>query len=44
MVKYSVLVSGYGAISKRHINNLIKLDLIKSLTIVKKNELNEEFD
>lgn len=44
MVKYNVLVSGYGAIAKRHINNLIESGSIKSLTIVKRNELNEEFD
>ncbi|MCG7552488.1 Gfo/Idh/MocA family oxidoreductase [Pseudoalteromonas piscicida] len=41
-MKYDILVSGYGAIAQRHINNLNNLGIIKSLTIVKKVMLEDQ--
>ena len=41
-MKYDILVSGFGAIAQRHINNLDKLGVIKSLSIVKRVMLDEK--
>lgn len=44
MIKFHILVSGYGAIAKRHINNLEKLGCIKSLSIIKRTSIDKVFN